>query len=72
MSSFYILTFESIHKVMKAEELLKAASVSFDIIPTPKEYSSDCGMSVRFSKESAHLVTIKEILSSHNIYHKYF
>ncbi len=38
------LIFHSIHNVMLAEELLLKAGVPIDIIPVPREISSDCGM----------------------------
>lgn len=42
-----ILVFESIHKVLKAEQILLNHKIKHEIIPTPKEISSDCGMSIR-------------------------
>jgi len=45
--NYYILVFESTHKVLKAEKELLAVGIKFDIIPTPKEITSDCGLSVR-------------------------
>lgn len=72
MSLYYYLIFESIHKVMKAEQLLKSAGIRHEIIPTPKEYSSDCGMSIRLSKVNADLDKIREILDTHKILFKAF
>jgi hypothetical protein len=34
--------------VMRAEKLLKKAGYSTKIIPTPREFSSDCGVALRF------------------------
>ena len=48
----YIITFQSIHHVLKAEKVLLAMGVKFDIIPTPKNISSECGMSIRFDSEN--------------------
>lgn len=39
----------SIHFVLKAEKLLKRSGISHDVIPVPREISSDCGMAVEFS-----------------------
>lgn len=39
----------SIHFVLKAEKLLKRNGISHDVIPVPREISSDCGMAVEFS-----------------------
>ena len=40
------LIFHSIHNVMLAEELLLQADIPVDMIPVPRELSSDCGMSL--------------------------
>jgi len=57
---------------MKAEQLLKSAGIKHDIIPTPKEYSSDCGMSIRLLKGNTDLERVNETLTSHNISFKIF
>lgn len=72
MKIYSFLIFETVHQVMKAEQLLKAAGIKHEIIPTPKEYSSDCGMSVRLSKENADLNKVKVALAFHNISFKIF
>jgi hypothetical protein len=40
---------EAIHYVIKGEKILKGAGVSIDVIPVPREISSDCGMALEFS-----------------------
>jgi len=45
------LLFNSIHYVMKAEELLKDARIIIDLVPVPREISSDCGMCIAFSEQ---------------------
>ncbi|HNW97482.1 MAG TPA: DUF3343 domain-containing protein [Bacteroidales bacterium] len=62
----FILIFESIHHVLKAEKILATNKISFDIIPTPKEFSSDCGMSVRVSF-SEDMEMIKSLLKKNNL-----
>ena len=42
-----VITFNSIHRVMKAEKILKREGVSITLVPTPRRISSDCGMVVR-------------------------
>ncbi len=39
-----IFLFENVHKVMQAENKLIAAGVPCEMLPTPRAYSSDCGM----------------------------
>ncbi len=42
----YVFLFESVHRVMKAEKLLKGKGVKIDLIPVPREINSDCGVAV--------------------------
>lgn len=41
-----IMLYDSIHDVMHAEKTLKAESIWCDLIPTPRQLSSECGMSL--------------------------
>jgi hypothetical protein len=52
------LLFNSIHYVMKAEELLKDAGIIIDLVPVPREISSDCGMCIAFSEQD-----LQEVIS---------
>ncbi|OGP90170.1 MAG: hypothetical protein A2156_12490 [Deltaproteobacteria bacterium RBG_16_48_10] len=36
----------SVRQVMKAEKLLKGQGFKVDLIPTPREISSDCGVAI--------------------------
>lgn len=47
----YVAIFHSIHRVLKAEKLLKQAGVDFLLIPVPRQLTSDCGLALRFSAE---------------------
>jgi len=51
-----LLVFLSIHQVMKAEKLLNGQGGKVDLIPMPREISSDCGVAMELpsgSKEKA-------------------
>ena len=48
----YVAIFHSIHRVLKAEKILKQASVDFLLIPVPRQLTSDCGLALRFSPET--------------------
>jgi len=37
---------------MRAERILKEKGIKVDLIPVPREISSDCGVAVEVSKES--------------------
>jgi hypothetical protein len=64
---YTILIFESMHKVMKADKLLLLAGIGFEIIPTPKEITSECGMSIRIKTKNADLKEISSTLKNNNI-----
>lgn len=44
-----VAIFHSIHRVMKAEKILKGAQADILLIPTPRELSSDCGLALRYA-----------------------
>ncbi len=55
----------SIHDVMKAEFAFKEAGVVYDVIPVPKELSSDCGMALMVLREEEGKV--REIFGRNNL-----
>ena len=55
----------SIHDVMKAEFALKDEGMTYDVIPVPKELSSDCGMALLV--ESGNQERAREILARNNL-----
>jgi hypothetical protein len=52
---------------MKTEKILLAEGIGIEIIPTPKEITSECGMSIRVNPEKIDLNKIKSILKNNNI-----
>ncbi len=48
----FVAIFHSIHRVLKAEKILKQAEVDFLLIPVPRQLTSDCGLALRFSPET--------------------
>jgi hypothetical protein len=48
----YVVIFNSIHRVLKAEKILKQAGVDFLLIPVPRQLTSDCGLALRFAPET--------------------
>jgi hypothetical protein len=44
----YVAIFHSIHRVLKAEKILKKEHVDFLLIPVPRQLTSDCGLALRF------------------------
>lgn len=48
---FYCLTFDSTHYAIKIEKRMKEASLKGVMIPTPREVSASCGLSLKFLEE---------------------
>jgi len=48
MTRYGVILFHTNSSVMRAEKLLKKEGYSNKLIPTPREFSSDCGMALRF------------------------
>ncbi len=48
----YIAVFNSIHRVMKAEQFLKERRLPILLIPAPRVVSSDCGLAIRYGEEA--------------------
>ncbi len=45
----YVAIFNSVHRVMKAEKLLKGEKLPMLLIPAPRALSSDCGLAIRYT-----------------------
>jgi hypothetical protein len=46
-----VAIFHSIHRVMKAESLLKSQGIAMLLIPAPRALHADCGLGIRYSPE---------------------
>lgn len=44
----WVLLFDSIHYVLAAERAFRARGAWCDVVPVPRNLSSDCGMAVEF------------------------
>ncbi len=45
----YVAIFNSVHRVMKAEKLLKGVRLPILLIPAPRALTSDCGLAIRYA-----------------------
>jgi hypothetical protein len=69
----YVAIFHSIHRVLKAEKILKHEEVAFLLIPVPRQLTSDCGLALRFSpdvKESLLEILKDEALSPAELFQR--
>lgn len=62
---FYVIVFESTHYAILAEQFFKDEGYTFAIIPTPREITHSCGLSIKFGEEE--LEKIKESLDESTI-----
>ncbi len=46
----YVAIFNSIHRVMHAEKLLKERRLPILLIPAPRTLKSDCGLALRYAE----------------------
>ena len=44
----FLAVFNSAHRVMKAENILKRCGLAILLIPAPRALSTDCGLAIRF------------------------
>ena len=48
MSDYGVILAHTTSAALRAEKVLKRAGLTVKLIPTPREFSSDCGLAVRF------------------------
>ena len=49
MSQFGVVLVSTTSSALKAEKLLRTAGIIEQLIPTPREYSANCGLAIRFN-----------------------
>lgn len=52
MGEFVVISFESTNFAMQAESVLKGESLGHQVIPTPREITLSCGLSIRTATEN--------------------
>jgi hypothetical protein len=62
-----ILLFESVHKVLKAEQVLITNQILHEIIPTPRDVSSSCGISIRVNIAMVDVNMVHSLLQQNGI-----
>jgi hypothetical protein len=65
MPNRWVIIFESIYFVMKAEKLLKTESFAVQLIPVPRDLSSDCGMAIEVTVDR--IEPVRDFLSHQQI-----
>lgn len=54
---YIIMTFESTHMAIKTEKLL--SGVDIDVLPTPRQISTSCGISIKIPFDSLDIIKEK-------------
>ena len=65
MNEMYIVAFNSTHHAIRTEKLLSENNMKVTTLPTPREISSSCGISVRFLKDD--MEKVENIIESNEI-----
>lgn len=47
----FLAVFNSAHRVMKAESILKSRGLPILLIPAPRQLMTDCGLALRFAPD---------------------
>lgn len=68
MKNMYIVSFNSTHHAIRSEKILKENDMAIAVLPTPREISASCGLSIKFSEDD--LDEIKELLVKNEIDYK--
>lgn len=53
---FGVITFKSVNHAMKGESIFKKENINFRTIPTPREITHSCGISIKFDLKDIDLV----------------
>jgi hypothetical protein len=63
--TYYVVTFDSTHHAIKAERVLNEKGISIKTIPTPREITASCGLSIRFDVKM--LDEVKKVVERDNL-----
>lgn len=64
MNMHGVVLFHGIQAALRAEKVLQKATLTVKLVPTPRQFSSDCGVALRFAwsdleRVRDHLATAK-------------
>ena len=67
-ASKFLLLFDSIHDVLRAEKVFKEHSVVNELVPVPRNLSSDCGMSILLDGDIESVIRVLAGIRTAGIY----
>jgi hypothetical protein len=50
-NNLYYVLFHTIHDVLRVEKILKERGLSHELVPVPRNLSSDCGICIKLHNE---------------------
>ena len=56
MSGHGVVLFRTTSAAMRSEKVLTLAGLPISLVPTPRQFTSDCGLALRFPWDKADLV----------------
>ena len=65
MNEMYIVSFNSTQYAMRADKLIRENNITSTTLPTPREITASCGISIRFLKED--LDKVSSILRDNSV-----
>ena len=65
-----LAVFNSAHRVMKAENILKKCGLAILLIPAPRALSTDCGLAIRYDSDLYD--TVLQALTSENTFADFY
>lgn len=68
MNEMYIISFNSTHQAIKCDKVFGQNNMKYAILPTPREITKSCGMSIKFLIEDIN--SIKKTLEENQIEYK--
>ncbi len=63
--NFYVIAFDSTHHAIKGEKILKDMQLDIRTIPTPREITASCGLSIKFNGDN--LTEVKEAIENNEL-----
>lgn len=68
MNEMYIVSFSSTHHAIRTDKLLGENGIKCTTLPTPREITASCGISIRFSYDD--IEKVENILEENSIEYK--
>lgn len=65
MNEMYIVSFNSTHHAIRTDKLLGENNIKSTTLPTPREITASCGISIRFLQDD--LSNVTSVLKDNNI-----